>query len=88
MRFWTYTLTTGTVTINTNDSVMFLSVQCDAVSGSCSVLGAIPFKGVAPNAVTLTAGGGINVSAISPASPIDGIVITHIAGNVDLLIGY
>lgn len=88
MRFWTFTLTTGSVTIDSIDSVMFISVQCDAVSGSCSVLGANPFKGVAPNAVTLSAGQGVNVSALSPASTLDGLTITHIAGNVDILIGF
>jgi hypothetical protein len=88
MRFWTYTLTTGSLQINAIDGAMFVSVQCDAVSGSCTILGAIPFKGVAPNAVTLTAGQGINASALSPQSTLDGITITHIAGNVDILIGY
>jgi hypothetical protein len=88
MRFWTYTLTTGNVTISTLDGAMFVSVQCDPVSGSCSVLGNIPFKNTNPNAVTLTAGQGVNISALSPASPLDGITITHIAGNVDILVGF
>jgi hypothetical protein len=88
MRFWTYTLTTGSVTIESIDSAMFVSVQCDPVSGSCSVLGSIAFKNTSPNAVTLTAGQGVNVSALSPASPLDGITITHVAGNVDILVGF
>jgi hypothetical protein len=88
MKFWTYTLNTGSVTIEANDSAMFVSVQCDAVSGSCSILGGIPFKGVSPNSVTLSAGQGVNISALSPASTLDGLTITWIAGNVDLLIGF
>jgi hypothetical protein len=51
-------------------------------------LGSIPFKGVSPNAVTLSAGQGVNISALSPISTLDGITITHIAGNVDILIGF
>jgi hypothetical protein len=88
MRFWTYTLTTGSLTINALDGAMFVSVQCDLVSGSCSVIGSIPFKGVSPNAVTLNAGQGINVSALSPASTLDGLTITHIAGNIDIIVGF
>lgn len=88
MRFWTYTLTTGSLQIDAIDGAMFISVQCDPISGSCSVLGSIPFKTVLPNAVTLTTGQGVNISALSPASTLDGITITHISGNVDILIGF
>ena len=88
MRFWTYTLSTGSLSIGLIDGAMFLSVQCDATSGSCSVIGNIPFKGVSATAVTLTAGQGVNISALSPASTLDGITITWIAGTVDILIGF
>lgn len=88
MRFWTYTLTSGSISINDFDGAMFVSVQCDVTSASCQVVGSIPFKGILPTAVTLTAGQGINISALSPASPLDGITITWVSGNIDILIGF
>jgi hypothetical protein len=88
MRFFTYELTSGSLTVNQIDGVMFISVQCDAVSGSCQVLGSIGFQNLTSTAVTLTAGQGINVSALSPASTLAGLTITHLAGNVSILIGY
>ena len=88
MRFWTYTLTSGSLQISQTDYAMFLSIQCDSTTGSCSILGNIPFKGLSPNAVTLTAGQGVNLSTLSPTSPLDGITITWIAGSVDILVGF
>jgi len=89
MRFFTYTLTSaGSITINQNDGAMFLSVQSGASTGSCTVLGNLPFKNLTPQTVTLSAGQGINLSAISPASPLDGITITWGFGIVDVLIGF
>jgi len=87
MKFWTYTLTSGSLTLNAVDGASFVSLQCDSTSGSCSVLGGIPFKGVSPNAVTLTAGQGVNIQSSTPFSPLDGITITWIAGSIDVLIG-
>jgi hypothetical protein len=88
MRFWTYTLTSGSITINQIDGAMFVSVQCDSSSSSCQVLGNIPFKQLEPIPVTLTTGQGINISALSPASTLDGITITRLSGNIDILIGF
>jgi len=88
MRVFTFTLTTGTpIVINQTDGVMFLSVQC-ATSSSCTVLGNLPFKGLTPASVTLEATQGINLSAITPVSPLDGITITRVSGSVDVLIGF
>ncbi len=88
MNFFTYTLTTGSLSINASDGAMFVSVQCDATTGACNVQGSIPFKGLSPNAVSLSAGQGVNISALSPASPLDGITITQTAGTIDILIGF
>lgn len=88
MRVFTFTLTTGTpLVISQTDGVMFLSVQC-ATSSSCTVLGNLPFKGLTPASVTLEATQGINLSAITPVSPLDGITITRTSGSVDVLIGF
>lgn len=88
MRFWTQTITSGSLTIDFNDGAMFISIITDSTSGICQVDGNIPFKGLNSQPVTLSAGEGINISALSPASPLDGITITHVAGNVDLLVGF
>ena len=88
MQFWTYTLTSGSLTINTADGAMFVSIKCDSTSGACSVLGSIPFKGLSPNACDLGTGEGVNISALSPQSPLDGITITWLGGSVDILIGF
>jgi len=88
MRFWTYSLTSGSLVINAVDGASFVSVQCDASSGSCSVLGGISFKNLSPNAVTLTAGQGANFSASSPQSPLDGITITWLGGTIDIIVGF
>ena len=88
MRYWTYTLSSGSLVINAVDGASFVSLQCDSSSGSCSVLGNIAFKGVNANAVTLTSGQGVNLSSSSPQSPLDGITITWIAGTIDIVVGF
>ena len=88
MIFWTYTLTSGTLDIDASDGASFVSIQADSTTGSCSVLGGIPFKGLASTAVTLTSGNGLNLSALSPASPLSGITITWLAGTIDIVVGF
>lgn len=85
MRFFTYVLTTGTISINFADNVTFLSIQC-STGASCNVLGNLQFKTLSPTAVTLTENQGINLTG-SVISPLDGITITHTGGNVDIVIG-
>jgi hypothetical protein len=87
MRFFTYTLTAGSLNISAEDGAMFLSLQTDA-AGACTVQGNIPFKGIPSSAVTISAGSGLNIVASSPQSPLDGITITYSSGNIDVLIGF
>lgn len=87
MTFWTYTLSSGSLTINASDFAYFVSLQADS-SGSCNVLGGIPFKGISPNNVNLTAGQGLNLSALSTSSPLSGITITWVAGTIDIVVGF
>jgi hypothetical protein len=88
MKFWTYSLTSGSLTLDAVDGATFISIQCDATAGNCSVLGGIDFKGIAPNAVTLAANQGINFAAASSFSPLDGITITWLGGIVDIIVGF
>jgi hypothetical protein len=88
MRFFTTTLTSGSLAISSVDGAMFVSVVTDSTSGSATVSGNFPFKGLTSTAVPLGAGQGINISALSPASPLDGITITWTGGTVDILVGF
>jgi hypothetical protein len=85
MRYFTYTLTTGTFVLNFEDGARFLSVQCGA-SDSCTVTGDLPFKGLSPNAVSIGNNSGISLTS-STTSPLSGITITQVGGNVDILVG-
>lgn len=88
MTFWTYTLSSGSLTINARDFAYFLSLQADNTSGACTVLGGIPFKGINSSVVNITAGQGINLSALSTSSPLSGITITWVAGTIDIVVGF
>lgn len=89
MRFFTRTLSAGqNIQIDITDGAMFISIQNESTTGSSTVLGNIPFKGVNPSAVSLSAGQGVNISALSPQSPLDGLLISCTAGTTDVLIGF
>jgi hypothetical protein len=87
MRFFTYTLSSGSLSFAQTDGAMFLSIQANA-SSSCTVLGNIPFKGIAPTAVTINENSGLNLASTSSNSPLDGITITWVSGTIDVLIGF
>jgi len=86
MRYFTYTLTSGSITISTADYVQFISIICGSAS-SVQVLGNLTFQGLSPNAVVLAAGQGINLSTSLSSAPLNGITITWLAGSVDIIIG-
>jgi hypothetical protein len=88
MTFWTYTLSSGTLSIDSIDYAYFVSIQANSTTGACTVLGGIPFKGINSNTVNISAGEGINLSALSTASPLSGITITWVAGTVDIVVGF
>jgi len=89
MRFFTQTLSAGqNISIGITDGAMFISIQNESTTGASTVLGNIPFKGVNPTAVSLSAGQGVNISALSPQSPLDGLTISCTAGTTDVLIGF
>lgn len=86
MRIFTYTLNgANSMTISSTDGVNQISIQAKA-SGSCTVLGNIGFKGLTPNAVTLSDGQSLTLTS-TPNTPLDGIVITAVAGDTDIIIG-
>lgn len=89
MQFFTTTLTSGSLTINAIDGVLNLSVRGNPdTSGAFSVSGSYTFKGIPSTPIQIDTGAGVNYYVISPSSPIDGITITHISGNVDVTLGF
>jgi hypothetical protein len=89
MRFYTTTLSSGSIKIDYTMGVQYISLQADSTIGSFSVLGNIAFNGISPTAVVITAGNGVNLSAKKTStSPLDGLTFTWIAGTVDVIIGF
>ena len=86
MRIFTYTLTSGSISINTNDGVTQLSIEANA-SSECTIEGNFPFQTFTSSPIVLEGGQSVTLMAMSPASPIDGVTITHVSGTIDILIG-
>jgi len=76
-----------TLAISSSDSVNLISIQAND-SSSCTILGNIPFKGLSPNAITLSNGEGITLAAQNSQFPLDGITIVWVGGTIDLLVGF
>jgi hypothetical protein len=80
-------MSSGVITINDSDEVTQLSIQANS-SSSVSVLGNFTFKGMTSNAVTLSNGEGITLTAPSLNSTLDGLTITWLSGTVDIVIAF
>jgi hypothetical protein len=87
MQIYTTTLSSGVLTLNRVDGAQVLSIQC-ATGAQAIFTGNLPFKGVQPTPITLITGQVFNYSAASPSSPLDGITITWVAGDIDIVIGF
>ena len=86
MQIYTTTLSSGTIIINREDGAQTLCIQ--AKSGSqCILTGNFPFKGQLSTPITIVDGQAFNYAATNPSSPLDGIVITHVAGDIDIVVG-
>ena len=86
MRLFTYTLSSGSISISTNDGVTQISIEANA-SSQCTIQGNYPFQSFASGPIVLEAGQSVTLMA-PPNSPLDGVVITHVSGTVDILIGF
>ena len=86
MQIYTTTLSSGTLVLNRQDGATIISIQA-AVNSSCLFTGNLPFQGNPPTSITLTAGQIFNFAASSPQSPLDGITVTWVSGNVDFVVG-
>ena len=87
MKLWTQNLTAGSLVISAADNANYISIVTEA-AGTCTVTGGMSFKGLASQAVTLTAGEGLNWSAFNTAFPLDGITITWVAGTTKIVTGF
>lgn len=87
MQIFTTTLSSGSLQLLREDGAQVVSIQARA-NGQCLFTGNLPFKGTLPTPVALSAGNVFNYAASSPASPLDGITITHVSGDVDIVVGF
>lgn len=87
MKIHTRTLTTGqSLALAAIDGAMMISIQV-ATGGSATYEGGISFAGQASTPLAISEGQIVTVTALSPASPLDGITITSVSGDVDIVIG-
>jgi hypothetical protein len=87
MKVWTYILTSGNFTINQEDGAQFISIQAGQNS-QCLFSGSIPFKGIAPVPISLANGETWTYTTSTPASPLEGIVVTNVSGTVKIQVGF
>jgi len=87
MQIYTTTLTGGSLVLNREDGAQVISIQAKT-AGEALFTGSLPFKGASPTPITLSAGQIFNYAAASPSSPLDGITITWVSGNVDIVVGF
>lgn len=76
---FTYTLSSGSLTINASQNVVRLTVLCK--SGTLSFLGNAQFNGLTSDANTLSAGQGVTLTSASISQPLDGITLTAATGG-------
>jgi len=87
MNTFTKTLTSSqTITINSADGVVGLSVEAAPSGGSFTLLGSYPFKGMAPTTLTLSDGESFVLTATAPNNTLSGITVAWVSGTVKLII--
>jgi hypothetical protein len=87
MQIYTTTLSSGSLVLNRVDGAQSISIQARS-NGQCLFTGNLPFKGEQPTPVALSAGNVFNYAAASPSSPLDGITITNVSGDIDIVVGF
>lgn len=87
MRFFTKTLSSGSLSLATVDGAFSISVQANDTS-SANIIGGIPFRGENPSSINIQNGEGLTITSTNPASPIDGVTVTWVSGTIDIIIGF
>lgn len=86
MRLFTYTLSSGSITITAIDGVTMLSVQA-ALNGAATVTGNFTFQGTLSNSITVSDGQSLTITTPTN-SPLDGVVVAWVNGSADVVIGF
>jgi hypothetical protein len=87
MKFHTRVLTSGqSLTIAALDNVLQISIKTSS-SGSGTFIGSGSFQGTPSQSQTLGASDGLSLFSQNPQSPLEGITITCVSGNVNVIIG-
>lgn len=77
---------TGPVTIDNADNVVEASIQ--VTSGTITVTGNRPFKGLPSEAITLANGSVLTISAKDGQYAIDGVAIDASGGGANLIVSF
>ena len=85
MRLFTYTLSSGSVTINASDGVTMLTVQ-SATNGSATITGNVGFQNLSFSSITIASGQSFTITTPTN-SPLDGVTIAWVSGSADIVIG-
>lgn len=86
MQVFTYTLSSGSISIGASDGVTQISVQANS-GGSCTITGSFQFQNFPSNAITINDGQSLTLTA-NTYSPLDGVTIAHVSGTCDIVIGF
>jgi len=87
VQIYTTTLSAGVLQLNRQDGAMMISIQ-PASGAECIFTGSMPFKGELPTPIALNNQQVFNLSASTSSSPLDGITITWVSGNIDIVVGF
>lgn len=87
MTFYTKTLTEGTFIVTASEGASMISVQ-PQTSSTCTFVGSGTYNGAASSSITISNNNSLTISSSSPTSPLSGITITHVAGNIDIIVGF
>ena len=87
MTFFTKTLTEGTFIVTAAEGASMISVQ-PQTSSTCTFIGSGTYNGETSSSITISNNNSLTISSSSPTSPLNGITITHVAGNIDIIVGF
>lgn len=87
MTFYTQTLSSGTFVLSAAEGASMISVQ-PQTSSTCTFLGSGTYNGANSSEITISNNNSLTISSSSPTSPLNGITITWVAGNIDIIVGF
>ncbi|NDA64874.1 MAG: hypothetical protein EBX50_23040 [Chitinophagia bacterium] len=73
--------------VSASNNVTFISIITNA-SSSCTILGDMPYNGVASTPITISNGQGWSLGVQNGQNTLSGITITWISGSIDVMMGF